>query len=82
MESNGFYSVNRNSIMDDLHVTWHLDLDFEGRYASDYLLLQNDLIEERTSWRDKYTTVVYSLDYLTSPVKGTSYNQCQISSGG
>ena len=60
MESDGSYSVNRNSIMDDLHMTWHLDLDFEGCYASDYQLLQNDLIEERTSWRDKYTTVVYS----------------------
>ena len=68
--------------MDDLHAMWHLDVEIEGYYVSDYQLLQNELIEESTPWRDKYTTVVYSpLPDITS-VKGTSYSPCQISSDG
>ncbi len=59
MES--IYIAKNNSIVDELHMAWGLDLDFKGQYSTDYKLLQNDLVEERTSWRDKYTTVLSSI---------------------
>ena len=52
--------VSMNPITNDLHMTWDLDLVFEEFHFNDYQLLQNELVEERTSWRDKYTTVLYS----------------------
>ena len=60
LESECLYRASMSPITDDLHMTWDLDLEFEGFYCNDYQLLQNELVEERTSWRDKYTTVLYS----------------------
>ena len=37
-------------------------MDFTGSYLEDHQMLNNELLEDMvTSWRDKYTTVVYSV---------------------
>ena len=56
----GIYKPKQNKLFDEMQLLWNVNQKFEGSYISDYKLLQNDLVEEKTSWRDKYTTVVYS----------------------
>ena len=51
--------------MDDLHAMWHLDVEIEGCYVSNYQLLQNELIEERASGEIN-TQPSITLHYLTS----------------
>ena len=48
LESECLYRAGMSPIIDDLHMTWDLDLEFEGFYCNDYQLLQNELVEERT----------------------------------
>ena len=43
------------------HDMGFIDLVFEEFYFNDYQLLQNELVEERTLWRDKYTTVLHQV---------------------
>ncbi len=54
------YRINRNHILEELHVVWGIQLCFEGNYADDYQLINNTLTKARTSWTDKYTTVLYT----------------------
>ena len=54
------YKVGSCDLLTQLHFAWGMDLDFEGDYLDDYQLLNNDLVKERTAWRDKYTTALYS----------------------
>ena len=51
-------------LLTQLRVAWDMDLHFEGRYRSDYQLICNDLTDKRTAWKDKYSTVLYSPDYV------------------
>lgn len=54
------YKVKNGDLLTQLHVAWDVDLHFEGRYQSDYRLISNELTVERTAWKDKYSTVLYS----------------------
>ena len=54
------YQVKSGELLTQLHVAWDVDFDFKGNYLSDYRLINNDLIEERTAWKDKYSTILYS----------------------
>ncbi len=47
-------------LLTQLHFTWGVDVDFEGDYLHDYQLLNNDLVDDRTSWKDKYSTTLFS----------------------
>ena len=55
------YKVRSCDLLTQLHFAWGMDLHFEGDYLHDYQLLNNDFVKERTAWRDKYTTALYSL---------------------
>ncbi len=55
------YVVNtERPITEHLHFMWGVDLEFRGSYSADYRLCQNDLTDTRTSWKDKYTSTLYS----------------------
>lgn len=54
------YQVNSGELLTQLHVAWDVDFDFKGNYRDDYSLINNDLVEERTAWKDKYSTILYS----------------------
>ena len=59
-ESDTTYQVLNVPGLNDLCITWGLDDKFHGCYSNDYKLIQSELIEERTAWLDKYTSVLYS----------------------
>lgn len=54
------YQVKSGELLTQLHVAWDVDFEFKGNYLSDYRLINNDLIEERTAWKDKYSSILYS----------------------
>ena len=54
------YQVMSGELLTQLHVAWDVDFDFKGNYLSDYRLINNDLIEEKTAWKDKYLSILYS----------------------
>ena len=57
------YSVIQGSILRCIALYWKLDTNFQGDYMNDYKLINNALLDGvRTSWTDKYTTSLYSLD--------------------
>ena len=58
------YKVKSCELLTQLHVAWTVDLQFEGRYQNDYRLINNDLTVERTAWKDKYSTVLYSPGHI------------------
>ena len=56
------YSAVGGKVLDCLHFVWGVDRDFQSKYISDYRLMNNELIpDKRTSWKDKYTTCLYSI---------------------
>ncbi len=60
---NGRYKGAGGDVLDQLQLTWGVDPDFEGHYMTDYNLLHNTLVDERTAWRDIYTTTVFTSRY-------------------
>ena len=55
------YMVQPSRLLRDLHYTWETPLEFIGSYMQEHLLFHNELLTDRvTSWKDKYTTVLYS----------------------
>ena len=63
-EFSGVYTAKSGELLTQLHVAWNVDLCFEGTYHNDYHLINNDLAVERTAWKDKYSTVLYSLGHI------------------
>ena len=59
-----FYEPKQDDLFDTLHLLWDVNPKFKGDYIFDYKLLQNEELDVRTSWRDKYTTVIYSPNSL------------------
>ena len=56
------YAAQQGCLLRDLHFIWETPLDFTGSYLEDHQMLNNELLEDKvTSWRDKYTIVVYSV---------------------
>ena len=56
------YQVKSGELLTQLHVAygmWILTSNL-GNYLGDYRLINNDLIEERTAWKDKYSSILYS----------------------
>ena len=58
-DSNGKYKVRDVELLHQLHFIWGVDVTFKGDYYEDYKLL-NNYCSERTAWKDKYTTVLFS----------------------
>ena len=58
------YKARSCELLTQLHVAWNVDLHFEGTYQNDYQLINNDLTVERTAWKDKYSTVLYSPGHI------------------
>ncbi len=56
------YTPNHTQLWNDIVSTWNVQDDFSSDYISDYNILQNEFGEVVTSWKDKYTTSVYSTD--------------------
>ena len=56
------YSAIKGKILDRLHFVWQVERDFEGEYIRDYRLINNDIIQTTTAWKDKYTTSLYSVN--------------------
>ena len=55
------YKPEQNKVLQDLHLFWNVDMQFEGSYMNDYKMIINEYSDEfRTCWSDKYTTVIYS----------------------
>ena len=56
------YSPVKNSLFDNLTITWNLDVSFTGSYIEDYNLLRNKREDITLSHVDKYTTCLVSSD--------------------
>ena len=57
-----YYPI-QNSITKDLSVVWNVDVEnFSGKYTDDYKLVNNELVQEQTSWNDKYQTTLWRPD--------------------
>ena len=56
------YSPVKNSLFDNLTITWNLDVSFTGSYIEDYNLLRNKREDINLSHVDKYTTCLVSSD--------------------
>ena len=55
------YLAQKGTILDCLHLVWNVDEEFAGQYVTDHETIHNTLLDDtRTSWSDKYTTVIYS----------------------
>ena len=52
------YAVKQNSLSQALHDVWGVNTNFEEEYWRDYSMLKDDE-SERSSWCDKYMTVVF-----------------------
>ena len=83
----GLYYAQQGAVLDCLHFIWNVDRDFNGEYITDYKLISNKVIQNKsTSWKDKYTTSLYSrlsvncrtfaLQFI--PVDGTKLVKCII----
>lgn len=53
------YSANDNSLLQSLHNIWNINKDFKGCLSDDYSQIKNDENVLKTSWCDKYTTIIY-----------------------
>ena len=53
------YRARRTPLVQSLHDVWGIDLDYTGEYWSDYTVMKGEDDEERSSWCDKYTTVIF-----------------------
>ena len=53
------YSATDNSLLQSLNGIWDIDKDFKGHLFEDYSRIKNDEDVLKTSWCDKYTTVIY-----------------------
>ena len=53
------YKVKNCELLNDLHFTWGIDIDFESSYLHDYQLITNQM-STPTAWKDKYTTSLFS----------------------
>ena len=54
------YTPTSGEALDCLAMVWGVDKSFTGRYMQDHNALCNNLCEYTTSWRDKYSTTIYS----------------------
>lgn len=54
------YKPKHNELFEEMLLLWNVNPNFEGCYMSDYKLLHNELEDKKTSWMDKYTTIIYS----------------------
>ena len=54
------YSATQGKLLDTLHFVWGAERNFTGRYIDDYKAINNNLIDSRTSWLDKYTSCFYT----------------------
>ena len=74
MECPHTYEVKKNKISQELSLLWGLNYPFQGEYAEDYQILENDTGSSvRTAWRDKYTTAIFDdsslvQNYILQPV--------------
>ena len=56
------YEAQQSHLLRDLHFTWETPIEFTGSYLEDHQTINNELLADKiTSWRDKYTTVLYSM---------------------
>ena len=53
------YRARQTPLAQSLHDVWGIDLDYTGEYWSDYTVVKGEDDEERSSWCDKYTTVIF-----------------------
>ena len=59
------YEVKKNKVSQELSLLWGLNDSFQGEYAEDYQVLENDTgSSARTAWRDKYTTAIFDDSFL------------------
>ena len=56
------YEAKNTEILNCLHLYWDTDDHFQGEYLRDHKHIQNDLVNVRTAWTDKYTTTIYTAD--------------------
>ena len=56
------YSVQDGSIMDCLEMVWNIHPNFTGDYVKDHQAICNTLKGFTTSWIDKYSTTIYSMN--------------------
>lgn len=52
------YEAKSTEILNCLHLYW--DDHFQGEYLRDHKHIQNDLVDVRTAWTDKYMTTIYT----------------------
>ena len=68
------YEVKKNKISQELSLVWGINASFQGEYAEDYQILENDTGSSvHTAWRDKYTTAIFDdsslfQSYILQPV--------------
>ena len=55
------YKVKNTPLLKQLNDIWHIPKTFSGQYWEDYTILNGE-DNERSSWCDKYTTVVFRKD--------------------
>ena len=53
------YSAIDNSTLQSLHDIWNISKDFKGSLSEDYNQKANDENVLKTSWYNKYTTIIY-----------------------
>ena len=53
------YRARGTPLAQSLHDVWAIDLDYTGEYWWDYKVIKGEDDEERSSWCDKYTTVIF-----------------------
>ena len=56
------YTPAKGEMLDCLVTAWGVDKNFTGQYIQDHKVLCNTMCEFVTSWRDKYSTTIYSSD--------------------
>ena len=56
------YSVQDGNIMECLAMVWNLDPNFTGNYVKDHQAICNTLKDFTTSWIDKYSTTIHSMN--------------------
>ena len=60
------YTAVKGKALDCLHFIREVDRDFQSDYISDYQLIHNKVLpDERTAWKDKYTTCLYSVTHVS-----------------
>ena len=54
------YTAVKGEVLNCLAMAWGVDKNFTGEYMRDHKTLCNSQCEYTTSWRDKYSTTIYS----------------------